>query len=190
MKYVRETSEKVCERMFMQINDVNFPLNGHGHVRVLEPSCGEGRIINYLHNNLSNYSKYHYTCVELNKNLLKKAEENLDFIMDHLIEFEQADFLLWGKHKREPFDLIVACPPFKDNIDLQHIKLMYDNLKPGGQMVTLTSPYWLTNNEAHQVEFRSWLVGKAYHLIMLPDNSFMEKNKSVPTAILKINRYI
>ncbi len=53
-------------------------------------------------------------------------------------------------------------------------------------MVTLTSPYWLTNNEPIQVEFRKWLEGKDYYMQMLPDNSFIEKGKSVPTAILKI----
>ncbi|MEO6305085.1 MAG: hypothetical protein ABIP51_18145 [Bacteroidia bacterium] len=95
-----------------------------------------------------------------------------------------ADFLLWETDKK--YDRIIACPPFKNNIDLMHIKKMYGLLKHKGIMVTLTSPNWILNNEEHQVEFRQWLKNKNYSMEMLPDNSYMEKGKTVPTIIFKI----
>lgn len=55
-------------------------------------------------------------------------------------------------------------------------------------MVSLTSPYWITNNESHQIEFREWLEDKNYQLEILPDNSFVEKDKTVPTAIITIKK--
>jgi hypothetical protein len=63
---------------------------------------------------------------------------------------------------------------------------MYELLERKGIMVTLTSPNWVLNNEPHQVQFREWLIDKNYSMTMLPDNSFMEKGKTVPTMILKI----
>jgi hypothetical protein len=64
---------------------------------------------------------------------------------------------------------------------------MYNlHLKYKGILVTLTNPTWVLNNELIHLSFRKWLEGKEYYMQMLPDNSFMEKEKTVLTAILKI----
>ncbi len=62
------------------------------------------------------------------------------------------------------------------------------DIKDDGILVTLCSPYWVTNNDPHQIEFRTWLSDKKYYMSMLPDNSFIEHHKSVPTALLVINK--
>jgi len=67
-----------------------------------------------------------------------------------------------------------------------HIMKMYSLLKNKGIMVTLCSPKWIIDNEQHQINFRHWLVDKEYYMQMLPDNSFIERDRSVPTALLKI----
>lgn len=86
------------------------------------------------------------------------------------------------------FDLIVAAPPFKGNVDVKHIMRMHDLLTAEGAIVTLTSPLWMVNNEQHQVEFREFLTNKRHSISMLPDNTFIEKGKTVPTAILTLFR--
>jgi hypothetical protein len=65
---------------------------------------------------------------------------------------------------------------------------MYDLLDDNGIIITLTTPYWTTNNETHQVQFRKFLEDKKYTLKMLPDMTFFEKNKTVPTALLTIEK--
>lgn len=98
----------------------------------------------------------------------------------------RGDFLNYKTDKK--YDRIIAAPPFKGNADLLHIQHMYDMLAPDGVIVSLTSPFWLTNNEPHQVDFRSFLEDKTHSMTVLPDNSFMERGKTVPTGILRISR--
>jgi hypothetical protein len=190
MNTQRETPDFVCRKLLGKL-----PITDR--VRILEPSIGEGKIIRYL------FDHFHLKGVtvigsELNKERLQTAKINLaEFIEgesltrnrdDNKVVLFQEDFLK-GKETINAtvhYDIVVACPPFKNNVDLEHIKLMYELLRHKGMMSTLTSPYWLTNNEPHQVEFRKWLEGKDYQLEMLPDNTFIEKDKTVPTAILTI----
>ena len=143
---------------------------------ILEPSAGEGRIIDRLYQTHS-FSNLSIDCIELNR-------EKVAVLQSKKYNAVQADFLTHPIEKE--YERIIACPPFKKNIDLLHIRKMYHCLKRKGIMVSLTSPYWLTNNEAHQVEFREWLKDKEYYLQMLPDNSFMERGATVPTGVLKI----
>lgn len=181
MKTQRETPDFVCQKLLGKL-----PITDG--IKILEPSAGEGKIIQYL---LENYSIKNCDIIlhELNKERISKAQQILDSLnKSHDIFYYQQDFL---KTREElgssfPYDVIVACPPFKNNVDIEHIKLMYDLLRNKGMMATLTSPYWVTNNEPHQIEFRKWLEGKDYQLELLPDDTFIEKGKTVPSAILTI----
>jgi hypothetical protein len=83
---------------------------------------------------------------------------------------------------------IIAAPNFKDNIDVEHIMKMYTHLDESLKIVSLTSPYWMTGNSERQVKFRNWLQDKNYKIEMLPDNSFMEDGKTVPTCIIVIRK--
>jgi SAM-dependent methyltransferase len=187
MKQIRETSDFVCKKIIDKVRLFDY-------MRILEPSCGDGKILQYLYENYPTHDNQNF-CIELNKERIENAQQNLSSIKSNFFSFQQADFLVWGhkylqNEEGVKFNLILACPPFKNNVDLEHIKLMYELLSGNGvgQLVTLTSPYWITNNESHQVEFRKWLEDKNYSLEILPDNSFMEKDKSVPTAILTIKK--
>jgi len=190
MKQIRETSDFVCKKLISKVTIDD-------DIRILEPSCGDGKILKYI---VDNYDvKNIWTVgVELNKERISKANNDLVANIPNnfnRFDFYQADFLSWEEYidplnsTDGKFDVIIACPPFKNNVDLEHIRRMYDLLDVTGEMVTLTSPYWITNNEVHQVDFRRWLEDKNYSLEILPDNSFMEKGKSVPTAILTIKKY-
>jgi hypothetical protein len=146
------------------------------HHSILEPSAGEGRILDVLTQEYS-FQNLTIDAVELNK------EKYLTLLSKGYNAYNQ-DFLQFTPDKL--YDRIIACPPFKGNIDVVHIQKMFKHLDRKGILVTLTSPNWVNNNDAHQVEFRNWLSTKEYYARMLPDNSFMEKGRSVPTMILKI----
>ena len=181
MKQIRETSDFVCKKLIEKL-----PITDGS--KILEPSIGEGKIIKYLLD--------HYTMggldihgLELNKERVFTASDNLYPYRDVRgikVNIQQGDFLDYKPNLTKPFDVIIACPPFKGNIDLRHIGKMYEMLKYKGMMASLTSPYWMTNNEPLQVEFRNWLKDKNYQFELLPDNTFVEKEKNVPTGIITI----
>lgn len=171
-KTIRETSDAVCQALISKAWLTDSQI-------ILEPSAGNGKIISFIEANYS-FNQMQFDLVELNK---EKAQ--------HLVEIKKSNWNVFHKdflqfENAKQYDRIIACPPFKGNVDIIHIQRMYQLLAKKGVIVSLTSPYWLTNNEAHQVEFRKWLTDKEYYLTMLPDNSFIEKERTVPTAILQI----
>lgn len=173
MKKIRETSTFVAKELIKNAEMVPY-------LTVLEPSAGSGKIIDTFHEMYPDEdNEIIWDCIELNLEkcqLLHKKGYNVS----------RTDFLKYEFDKK--YDRIVAAPPFINNSDVLHIQKMYTHLKEGGIISSLTSPFWLTNNEVHQIEFRKWLEDKDYKLIMLPDNSFIEKNKTVPTAIIIIKK--
>lgn len=94
-----------------------------GH-RVLEPSAGKGAILKLLP------PKVDRTAVELNGAMVA-----LVALADrvHYRDFLQCDGELGA------FDRIIANPPFRNGQDVHH---MHHLLKPGGVLVTVTSPAW------------------------------------------------
>jgi len=84
------------------------------------------------------------------------------------------------------YDYVIGAPNFRGNIDCKHVMKMYDLVKNGGCVSSIMSPYWMTNNSELQKSFREWLKDKKYVITMLPDNTFMEEGKTVPTIVIKI----
>ena len=166
---MRDTSEFVARQLINRFVGVR-----HTHCDVLEPSAGEGFLAEMI---VKICPAFNIDCVELNK-------EKFDVLKTKFPNAIHGDFLKADLSKT--YQLIIAAPPFKGNTDLIHIMKMYELLKPWSTMVSLTSPYWLTNNESIQVEFREWLKDKEHTLEMLPDMSFSERGKTVPTAIIQI----
>lgn len=164
---MRDTSKFVADKIIGSVTNIS-------NFSILEPSAGVGFLAEEIKRQ---YPISNIDCVELNKEKFDKLKLNFPNAI-------HADFLTHSFD--EKYDLILAAPPFKGNIDLTHIMKMYELLNEHGQIASLTSPYWLTNNEPLQVYFRGWLNDKKHRLEMLPDMSFSEKDKTVPTAILSI----
>ena len=172
MKTQRDTPNEIAEKMVRHavrhIDNMNYIVN------ILEPSAGTGAIADVLR---KHFKLGRITCAELN-------HEKYMTLMGKGYDSMHIDFMQHVFHKK--FDIIVAAPPFKNNVDVEHIQKMYSLLNDRGILVSLTTPYWTMNNETHQVAFREFLKGKEHSIEMLPDNTFMEKGKTVPTAIIKI----
>ncbi len=147
-------------------------------LKLLEPSAGEGALIDMAANHIA--QKLEITSVELNKDKCELLKNN-GFNPIH------GDFLTTEFDTK--FNLIIAAPPFKNNVDVHHIEKMYSLLEKQGVIVSLTTPYWVINNEEHQVKFREFLKDKKAKFEMLPDNTFTEKGKTVPTMILTLIKY-
>ena len=167
---MRDTSEFVAKKLIDRLRlDLDLP-----NLPILEPSAGEGFLADAINDAFPNAAIH---CVELNK-------ERFDVLKTKFPNAIHGDFLKVELPRK--YYLIIAAPPFKSNMDLAHIIKMYNSLHIGGVVVSLTSPYWLTNNEPLQVEFREWLKDKKHTLEILPDMSFSERGKTVPTAIIEI----
>ncbi len=145
---------------------------------ILEPSAGSGDLVDWVQF-LVPRLKFDIDCIELNK---EKREELISKGYNVVGE----DFLKFDTNKR--YDYVIACPTFKDNVDVEHIIQMYDFVKKGGSVVSFTSPFWTTQNTVRAITFRAWLRDKNYSLKMLEDKSFVENYKTQPTMIIKITR--
>lgn len=174
MKTQRVTPLSVIKRLF-DLADISLT------DKVLEPSAGEGAILDYIKSIYPN--KKNMLAFELNA-------DKVNILKEKGYDAHQKDFLDLISYNYNTFDVVIAAPPFKNNVDVLHIMHMYKCLvwEKSARVVSLTSPFWLTNNEKHQVLFRQWLENKKYLMEMLPDNTFIEKGKTVPTAIIKIWR--
>jgi 16S rRNA A1518/A1519 N6-dimethyltransferase RsmA/KsgA/DIM1 with predicted DNA glycosylase/AP lyase activity len=119
MKTQRVTPDWLAEEI-ARARTINY---NRTEFNVLEPSCGDGAIVNFLvqrrYDNI--------TAVELNKDKINIVKEKYPDVNCIHGDFMNIQFT-------EKFDLIRAMPPFKDNIDLVHIMKMYDLLKDGGEI--------------------------------------------------------
>jgi SAM-dependent methyltransferase len=176
MKTNRTTPQWLVDKMW-QMMILSSPIDIYSNTtfKILEPSAGEGNLLNVL-----SAEDFNITCVELNK-------EKCDVLRSKNYNTIHGDFLNLNLEQYS-FDAVIAAPPFNNNIDVEHIQKMYSLLKTDGVIVTLTSPYWLTNNEKHQVKFREWLKDKKHTIEILPDMTFIEKDKTIPTTILIIEK--
>jgi hypothetical protein len=174
-KTVRKTSIGVAEQI---LNECCFS-NGFDSISILEPSAGSGDLIDGVKLFYSGID-FDIDCVELNQELRNQLKQKGYNVVGE-------DFFKFDTEKR--YDYIIACPNFKDNIDVEHIMHMYKFLKVGGSVVSLTHPAWTIQNSKRQLIFRMWLEGKRYYLKMLKDNSFVENYKTQPSMIIRIDKY-
>ncbi|MCB0744317.1 MAG: class I SAM-dependent methyltransferase, partial [Ignavibacteriae bacterium] len=105
-----------------------------GIIDVLEPSAGQGAIIDAIRRR-NPYSGI--TAFELNdinrQFLVKKYKESIDLKTE-------PDFLNFPGGVL--FHFIIANPPFTKNQDVDHFMKMWELLQPGGTVVCITSPHW------------------------------------------------
>lgn len=141
---------------------------------VLEPSAGDGSIAIRLSVN----KKCKVDCIELNEykaNVLRRCG------FDTL----HGDFLKQKIFDKQVYDHAVAVPPYKDNVDCQHIIAMYDCVKPGGTVIAFTLPTWVTGMYSNQIAFRKWLSNKNYVIKIFEDE---ESYVSCPKMLLIIKK--
>lgn len=165
---IRNTSPAVAEMMYALIEPKS-------KLHILEPSAGEGHLIDYLITKLPIGTVI--DAIELNHEKVRTLQAKGYNVIGR-------DYL---NTETPLYDVIVACPPFKDNVNLAHIQKMYRDIRLGGSIITLCNTSWLYDNTEKAQEFRKFLTTVNYTMKLLPDNSFMEKGKTVPTLLIKIN---
>lgn len=141
---------------------------------VLEPSAGQGALLKFINAEIVH-------AVELMK-------ENVDVIHREFphVNLICGDFLtVLGI---QPYDRIVANPPFTKNQDIDHVKRMYEMLADGGRMVSIMSTSWVNGSQKKQQQFRDWLIKVGAEVIDVESGEFKESGTSIATKIVVINK--
>ena len=138
--------------------------------RVLEPSAGTGAILHEI----PQRPGPKIVAVEINKNLFDRLICN--GISD--IEYIAGDFLSMNGNLGK-FDRILMNPPFKNAIDIQHIKHAMTFLNDGGRIVAICA------NGSRQ---REALKPLASSWEDLPEGSFKDSGTMVSAALIIIEK--
>lgn len=148
--------------------------------KILEPSAGDGALIKAIWDEHGHgISVDCFEAMDLNKIKLSKIEP---------IQFLGDDFLKCSD-KDNYYDYILANPPFTKNQDIIHIAKMYQCLKPGGTLVTLSSPSWTFGSLSIQENFSNWLVKELNATIKFVDEgTFKSSGTSIRTVLIKIQK--
>lgn len=163
------TPQKLAEKM-VYLADIQ------NHDKVLEPSAGQGAIIEEI-NKVSSVLPDCCEIMELNRVVLK--EKGLDY---NLVEEDFFD--LNGEYNK-----IIANPPFSKNQDIKHIMKMVDeNLVRGGRLVCICSKHWENSNNKVEKNFRNWLEEFDYELTPIEKGEFKESGTNIETNLLTINK--
>lgn len=146
---------------------------------ILEPSAGQGAIVNAIHRTLPDSV---VDCCELmpeNQVVLSKIV-NSTFICGNFLEI--------GKEWHGAFDRILANPPFSKNQDVFHIRKMYDCLKPGGRMVSVASKHWKLSDNETESKFRKWIKSKKAEVKDIEAGRFKESGTMISCCAIVIDK--
>ncbi len=147
--------------------------------RILEPSAGQGAIIDALHRVNDRMNIYAIELMELNYNILKKKySENKNVFI------KQGDFL----EETGKYNCIIANPPFHKNSDISHIRHMYEVLEEGGRLVSVASKHWQISTNKKETEFRNWLDEVNAEIIEVEKGTFKESGTEISTVIIIIDK--
>lgn len=164
------TPEPVVRRM-LDLVDIKPDM------RVLEPSAGEGHILDILK---SYCPQAVYQAVEIFPARVKTLREKGYTV-------HEGDFLEYKSHFW--FDRIFANPPFEAEQDMAHIQRAYEHLKPGGILVSVISEGAFFREDKKTVAFRDWLkTCGSVQVEKLPDGSFKDSGTGVNTRLIVIHK--
>lgn len=137
---------------------------------VLEPSAGRGDLIEaVLRAHPGTYVECYEIAPVLHRILTMKGFQVRGF--DFLIESPAGD----------SYDKIIANPPFEDLADIDHVRHMYEHLKPGGRLVSVMSEAAFFRGDRKAVEFRAWLESVGGRSERLDSNTFLSSDR--PTGV-------
>jgi len=147
--------------------------------KILEPSAGQGSIINAIHKYYDEYATVRYCeIMPINQSVLSKIPRT-EFIGD--------DFLCLNS--KDEFATIIANPPFSKNQDIDHIRKMYEVCKPGGRIVTIASRHWQGSQNKKEVAFREWIYNDLKADVREIDpGTFSESGTKIGAYIIIINK--
>lgn len=143
-----------------------------GHL-VLEPSAGHGALAN-----TALWYGGHVTCFDIDA-------KHVAILSAAGFDARQIDFM--AEAPNPVFDRIVMNPPFTRQQDVKHVMHALRFLKPGGRLVAIMSPSWLTRGDNLSFEFRALLNRLDADTVPLPAGSFKSSGTNVSTVLVTVD---
>jgi|GEM_PF-553093 len=145
--------------------------------KILEPSAGQGAIINAVNRILPEQRVYYYELMPINQTFLEKISHSRYLEDDYIQSSCLSDF-----------DRIIANPPFAKNQDINHVMKMYVDLKPGGRLVSIMSKHWLTSTNKKETEFREFVEYHKAEYHNIEAGAFKESGTMISMQVIVINK--
>lgn len=156
---------------------------------ILEPSAGHGVILKAIEKVRPGGTTWVCELMDENISVLNGIDPEFNFIRKDFLE------ILGESPEGDPdgffkdfFDRIIANPPFTKNQDIDHVYKMYECLKPGGRIVTLTSTSWAMKSSRKQIDFCIWLDRVDAEIEELPKGTFKESGTNVGAFLIVIDK--
>lgn len=147
---------------------------------ICEPSAGRGAIVKAIQRACPELKQKVaiFELMPLNKSMLKSKVSGIVDFGDDFLQYD----------KRGVFDRIIANPPFSKNQDIDHVRQMYDCLKPGGRMVSVMSKHWIFASNRKETQFREWIKEVKAETHTIPAGAFKQSGTMIESIIVVINK--
>lgn len=144
---------------------------------VLEPSAGRGALVRAIRRACPGMVVDCYEAMPENREILSREDG---------IRLLGCDFT----RRESPglYSKIIANPPFSGNQDIDHVRMMYDLLEPGGTLASITSAHWEFAHEKACEDFRQWLEAVGGHKYEIEPNAFKESGTAIRTLAVVIGK--
>ena len=165
-----ETPDSVADWLIMLAGGI------HEDDTVLEPSAGRGALIKAVHR----------ACPSVMVECYELMPENREFLhsLGNVILLGE-DF---AKDSVGSYSKIIANPPFANNQDIDHVRLMYERLEEGGTLAAITSPHWKFASEKKCAAFRQWIDEVHGQVFEIGAGEFKESGTSISTMAIVIKK--
>jgi predicted RNA methylase len=146
---------------------------------ILEPSAGQGAIVDAIHRVSSEVTVY---CCEL-------MPENV-VILDKkkFVVMLGNDFLDGGTEFKPVFNKILMNPPFSGHQDIEHVQKAYSLLKDGGRLVAIMSGHAFSASHKVDKEFRNWLDDLGGTVTDIEAGTFKESGTMVGAKLVVLDK--
>lgn len=148
---------------------------------ILEPSAGQGSIIKAIHRIHPGYLVHYCELMPINRTFLEKLP-NVAYITDNFLKLSRS------KVTMGVFDKIIANPPFSKNQDVDHIRQMFDCLKPGGRLVSIASNHWKFGSNKKETAFKNWIYEIGADVQAIEAGTFEESGTKIATCKIIIDK--
>lgn len=155
------TPKELCEKLCKYIPE--------GTKTILEPSAGQGAIIQAINEYDPNIKVSYCELRDLNRKQLKGDAE-----------FLQDDFLTLDENLK--FDVIVANPPFSKNQDIEHFYKMLKHATK--RVITIMSKHWQHSSFRKETEFKDFIYSHKAQVIEIDAGAFKESGTMISSCIV------
>lgn len=165
------------------------PLPEHSSFSVLEPSAGDGAIIDVISQVAGSRQPFTFA-IELNPQRFEAMRQKAYGAIF-------GDFLQFRPHPNPPvgdnsclpyFDRVYMNPPFEEGQDIRHVVHAYSFVKLGGWLCAVMGEGAFFRNDKLASMFRGWVKAVGAQSVPLPPKSFHESGTDVNTRILFVKR--